>query len=41
MSRASALHGEAHAKCFVASSVNFPVRHEPTFRFAAEAVSGG
>ena len=22
------LHGEAHAKCFIANSVNFPVRHE-------------
>ena len=30
--RASAteLHEEASAKCFIASSVNFPVRHEPT-----------
>ncbi|MGL1446737.1 OsmC family protein, partial [Vibrio parahaemolyticus] len=26
---AAALHHEAHAKCFVANSVNFPVRHEP------------
>jgi organic hydroperoxide reductase OsmC/OhrA len=26
---ATALHGEASAKCFIASSVNFPVRHEP------------
>jgi organic hydroperoxide reductase OsmC/OhrA len=26
---AVALHGEAHEKCFIASSVNFPVRHEP------------
>ncbi len=24
------LHHEAHAKCFVANSVNFPVEHEPT-----------
>ena len=23
------LHEEAHAKCFIARSVNFPVRHEP------------
>jgi len=23
------LHAEASAKCFIASSVNFPVRHEP------------
>jgi organic hydroperoxide reductase OsmC/OhrA len=28
--RARALHDEAHRKCFVANSVNFPVRHEPT-----------
>jgi organic hydroperoxide reductase OsmC/OhrA len=27
--KATALHAEAHAKCFVASSMNFPVRHEP------------
>jgi organic hydroperoxide reductase OsmC/OhrA len=25
---AHALHSEAHAKCFIASSVNFPVEHE-------------
>lgn len=24
------LHHEAHAACYIASSVNFPVRHEPT-----------
>jgi organic hydroperoxide reductase OsmC/OhrA len=27
---AAKLHTQASAKCFVASSVNFPVRHEPT-----------
>ena len=27
--KAIALHEEAHAACFIASSVNFPVRHEP------------
>jgi organic hydroperoxide reductase OsmC/OhrA len=27
---AAALHAEASRKCFIASSVNFPVRHEPT-----------
>jgi organic hydroperoxide reductase OsmC/OhrA len=27
---AVALHSEAGRKCFIASSVNFPVRHEPT-----------
>jgi organic hydroperoxide reductase OsmC/OhrA len=26
---ATTLHKEAHAKCFIAKSVNFPVRHEP------------
>ena len=31
LSRARALHGEAQAKCFIANSVNFPVRHEPVF----------
>jgi organic hydroperoxide reductase OsmC/OhrA len=28
--KAAALHQTAHAKCFIARSVNFPVRHEPT-----------
>jgi organic hydroperoxide reductase OsmC/OhrA len=27
--KAVALHEEASAKCFIANSVNFPVRHEP------------
>ena len=26
---ATALHSKAHAMCFIARSVNFPVRHEP------------
>jgi len=26
---ATALHDDAHRVCFIASSVNFPVRHEP------------
>ena len=26
--RARALHAEANRKCFIANSVNFPVRHE-------------
>lgn len=26
---AATLHGPAHEACFIASSVNFPVRHEP------------
>jgi organic hydroperoxide reductase OsmC/OhrA len=28
--KARALHERAHAECFIASSVNFPVRNEPT-----------
>ena len=28
--RARAVHDDAHAKCFVANSVNFPVTCEPT-----------
>ena len=28
--QAEKLHEEASAKCFIASSVNFPVRHEPS-----------
>ena len=31
---AERLHAEAHAKCFVANSVNFPVEHVPTIRVA-------
>ena len=31
MERAQALHADAHRKCFIANSVNFPVRHEPVF----------
>ncbi len=26
--KAKTLHDEAHAVCFIANSVNFPVRHE-------------
>jgi organic hydroperoxide reductase OsmC/OhrA len=28
--KARDLHRDAHAKCFIANSVNFPVEHEPT-----------
>lgn len=28
--KANALHNEAHRLCFIARSVNFPVRHQPT-----------
>jgi organic hydroperoxide reductase OsmC/OhrA len=29
LEKALALHDDAHAACFIASSVNFPVRHQP------------
>ncbi len=32
---AASLHKQAHAKCFIANSVNFPVRHEPAITAAA------
>jgi len=34
LSRAEALHEEAHKTCFIANSVNFPVRHEAEVTFA-------
>jgi organic hydroperoxide reductase OsmC/OhrA len=33
--RAQSIHVEAHEKCFIARSVNFPVSHEPTATPAA------
>jgi organic hydroperoxide reductase OsmC/OhrA len=30
LKRAEALHAQAHAECFIANSVNFPVRNRPT-----------
>jgi organic hydroperoxide reductase OsmC/OhrA len=36
---AVALHADAHAKCFIARSVNFPVRHEPTISAANDPVA--
>ncbi|WP_412023535.1 OsmC family protein [Burkholderia cepacia] len=32
---AERLHHDAHAKCYVANSVNFPIRCEPVIAFAA------
>jgi organic hydroperoxide reductase OsmC/OhrA len=32
--KAQALHGEIGALCYIARSVSFPVRHEPTVRAA-------
>ena len=37
--RARALHADAHAKCFIANSVNFPVRHEPVSHVARPAAA--
>ena len=33
---ATAAHAQANAWCFIANSVNFPVRHEPTIEVAPE-----
>ena len=40
LDRARALHADAHAKCFIANSVNFPIRHEPVFHLAAMPAAG-
>ncbi len=32
---ALALHEKAHHECFIANSVNFPVRNEPSISVAA------
>ncbi len=37
VTRAQSLHTKAHAGCFIANSVNFPVRHEATTRMHGEA----
>ncbi len=37
LDKACALHEKAHADCFVANSVNFPVRNEPEIVVAAAA----
>ena len=34
MAKARELHATAHAKCFIANSVNFPVEHEPHIKIA-------
>jgi organic hydroperoxide reductase OsmC/OhrA len=34
--KAAALHEEAHRDCFVANSVNFPVRHQPITKSQTE-----
>jgi organic hydroperoxide reductase OsmC/OhrA len=35
IAKAKALHEQAHKICFIANSVNFPVRHEPEISFAS------
>ncbi|MGM1062004.1 OsmC family protein [Saccharothrix sp. Mg75] len=37
---ARSLHEAAHRACFIANSVNFPVRHEPVVSHDARAVTG-
>lgn len=32
--RADAIHAEIHKYCFIARSVNFPIRHEAEYQFA-------
>lgn len=34
VAKATRLHEQAHAECFIANSVNFPVRNEPVVRAA-------
>lgn len=41
LARARQLHEKAHAICFVANSVNFPVRHEAEVTAAGEAAAAG
>jgi organic hydroperoxide reductase OsmC/OhrA len=36
LDRARELHHPAHDDCYVANSVNFPVRHEPTIVVASK-----
>ena len=37
---ATAAHAQAHEWCFIANSVNFPVRHEPIVRGRGELRAG-
>ena len=32
LARARALHDDAHAMCYIARSMNFPVEHDPEIR---------
>jgi len=35
--RAAALHNDAHAKCFIANSVKFPIAVQPAFEIEGSA----
>lgn len=37
---ATAAHAQAHAWCFIANSVNFPVRHEPLIEVSGARAAG-
>ena len=39
--KAAGLHREAHEKCFIASSVNFPVHHRPVILVAGQTGPDG
>lgn len=39
--RARALHADAHARCSIATSVDFPVRHEPVLRLSPPNSAAG
>jgi organic hydroperoxide reductase OsmC/OhrA len=39
LAKAHTLHAEAHAKCFIAKSVNFPVEHHPVIHLKSGAGS--
>lgn len=41
VARAEALHHAAHAKCFIANSVNFPVEHAPVIRVESASSAAG
>ena len=41
LAAATSAHTEAHRRCYIANSVNFPVRHEPTIDVAGPARPGG
>ena len=40
ITRASELHQQAHEKCFIANSCNFPVRHHPVSKVELRTLSG-